>query len=118
MFSVGVAGFLFFTLPGEIAGALIRKAFPHYCAFVMFAAMTAGIAFLSIEATSAFLLGITGLTAVFMRQIVIPWIDQARLAAKDGDEEAAKRSGQLRAGSVVLNFLQITAIAYALVQLA
>ena len=76
LYSFGFAAFVFNNLPVETAGPLIRKAFPHFYAFVLITAALIAImvAFLG-DYLSLSLFVVILITTIFARQILMPAIN-------------------------------------------
>jgi hypothetical protein len=108
LFSFTFAAFLFSALPAETASMVIRKAFPHFYAFVI---AVAALAF-SGDLVSGVILGLISVTTVFARQVLMPMINAAT------DAKQKRRFNILHGASVVLTLVHIGAAAYVLVRLA
>jgi Domain of unknown function (DUF4149) len=111
-YSFGFAPMVFSSLKADIAGGLLRKAFPRYYLFVLVTALIAAATLAPLDAFSAALMAGTALVAVIARQFLMPAINSAR------DSGAKRRFDQLHALSVALNMLQLAAIVWVLVRLA
>lgn len=109
LYSFGFAAFVFSALPAESAGPLLRKAFPHFYAFVVLTALLgAGLAGPSrVGAATAFLL--MALTALAARQWLMPAINQAT------DTGQKRRFKVLHTLSVLITLAHIACSAYILV---
>lgn len=109
LYSFGFAAFLFSALPSESAGPLLRKAFPHFYAFVLVMSLLgAGFAGpLNVEAASLLLL--IALTTLATRQVLMPAINRAT------DAGAKQRFKLLHSLSVIITLAHIGAAAYILV---
>lgn len=109
LYSFGFAAFLFSALPSESAGPLLRKAFPHFYAFVLvMSLLAAGFAGpLNVEAASLLLL--IALTTLATRQVLMPAINRAT------DTGAKQRFKLLHSFSVIITLAHIGAAAYILV---
>jgi Domain of unknown function (DUF4149) len=112
LYSFGFAPMVFSSLKADVAGGLLRKAFPHYYLFVLVTAMIAAATLVPLDEFSAALMAGTALVAVVARQLLMPAINSAR------DSGAKSRFDQLHALSVALNMLQLAAVVWALVRLA
>lgn len=77
LYSFGFAAVLFSTLPAAMAGATLRRAFPHFYLFVI---VTAALLLWPQDRTSATLLGLIALSTLPTRQLLMPAIN----AATDG----------------------------------
>lgn len=111
LYSFGFAAFVFAALPGDQAGALIRRAFPHHYLFVAGLSALAAAAFAGLDAVAALVLLVSAGLAVFARQWLMPRIN----AARDGGD--GRRFARLHGVSVALNFAQLAGIGWALVRL-
>lgn len=77
LYSFGFAAFLFTTLPANVAGPTIRRAFPHFYLFVMLtAAIAAGLVW-AYDPLAAGLLALIALTTLPARQVLMPAINHA-----------------------------------------
>jgi len=112
LYSFAFAAFLFTALPAETASALIRKAFPHFFAFVLVTATIAALASFSSDAISAAIMVVIFVTTVFARQILMPMINAAT------DAKQKQRFNVLHGVSVILTLVHIGAAAYVVVRLA
>jgi Domain of unknown function (DUF4149) len=112
LYSFGFAPMVFSSLKADVAGGLLRKAFPHYYLFVLVTAMIAAATLVPLDVFSAALMAGTALVAVIARQLLMPAINLAR------DGGAKSRFDQLHALSVALNMLQLAAVVWALVRLS
>ena len=112
LYSFAFAAFLFTALPAETASALIRKAFPHFYAFVLVTAAIAALASFSSDAISAAIMVVIFVTTVFARQILMPMINAAT------DAKQKQRFNVLHGASVILTLVHIGAAAYVVVRLA
>ena len=77
LYSFGFAAFIFKTLPTELAGPTIRKAFPHFYAFVIATSLVATGLLWPIDQLSAILMAIIVLTTLPTRQLLMPAINRA-----------------------------------------
>jgi len=111
VYSFGFAAFVFSALPADQAGTLLRRAFPHYYLFVVGASLAAALLFLPLDGTAAWVLAGSAVLAVYARQDLMGRIN----AARDAGEK--RRFAWLHGWSVVINFVQLAAIGWALSQL-
>lgn len=116
LYSFGFAPFVFAKVDGEQAGKLIRAAFPYYYLFVIGVALIASLALSLSDQVSAILLGVVFVLGLIARQILMPAINNARDAQMAGDSAAKKLFGRLHGLSVLINFVQLGAIGWALVR--
>ncbi|MEM8630257.1 MAG: DUF4149 domain-containing protein [Pseudomonadota bacterium] len=117
LFSFGFAAFVFKAMPADQAGAVLREAFPWYYLFVVAFSALAAVVFTWVDPFSAALLALTAASAIYARQGLMPRINRARDAQLAGDAAAKRRFGRLHGASVVLKFIQLGAIGWALVRL-
>jgi len=113
LYSFGFAAFVFNNLPVETAGPLIRKAFPHFYAFVLItsALVAVLVAFLG-DYLSVSLLCVILITAIFARQILMPEINKAT------DTARASRFKVLHGVSIAITLLHIAVAGYVIVRLS
>lgn len=110
LYSFGFAGFVFSALPADLAGPLLRKAFPHFYAFVAVTALiAAGLAGFS-NVLAASLLLVIALTTVLTRQFLMPAINRAT------DSQAKTRFKVLHTISVLITLAHIGAAGFVLTQ--
>ncbi len=112
LYSFGFAPLVFSTLPAEVAGKVLRRAFPHYYLFVIATATAAALALWPRDHMNTYMMAATAITALVARQILMPMINTAR------DTGAKKRFDRMHALSVALNMLQLLAVVVVLVRLA
>ncbi|MCJ2025112.1 DUF4149 domain-containing protein [Methylobacterium sp. J-067] len=101
LYSFGFASFLFSALPAEAAGPLLRRAFPHFYAFVIGCALAGAALTANLDGTSALILGLIAFTALLARQVLMPAINAA------SDVGNRKRFGVLHTGSVLVTLAHI-----------
>lgn len=80
--SCGFAAFLFMALPVNVAGATIRRAFPHFYMFVTLSAATAAGLVWAHDAVAAGLLAPIAVTTLPARQLLMPAINRATVAGE------------------------------------
>ncbi len=112
LYSFGFAPLVFSSLPPDIAGGLLRKAFPHYYVFVLVTAALAAALLWHSNSLSSGLMAATAVIAIFARQTLMPAINLAR------DTGAKSRFNRLHGLSVALNMVQLAAVVAVLVQMA
>jgi Domain of unknown function (DUF4149) len=112
LYSFGFAPLVFSALPADVAGKLLRRAFPHYYLFVLVTAVAAGLALWPRDALASGLMAATALVAVIARELLMPAINTAR------DTGAKSRFNRLHGLSVALNMVQVAAVIAVLVRLA
>jgi hypothetical protein len=110
LYSFGFAAFLFTSLPAEDAGALLRRAFPHFYLWVIAMAVLAALLQLGADPVSLGLLAAVALTTLPTRQLLMPAINAATDA---GDKQ---RFNRLHGLSVVITLLHIAAVGYVLLR--
>ena len=108
LYSFGFAAFLFTSLPPEVAGPTIRKAFPHFYLFVVGTAITAALLAWNHDRVAAFVLAAVALTGLGARQVLMPAIN----AATDGGQRL--RFKVLHGLSVVVTLAHIAATIFLL----
>ncbi len=101
LYSFGFAAFLFSALPPEIAGLLIRRAFPHFYVFVMVIAAGAAVLLWQLDLVTAGLMAVVALTTLPSRQVLMPAINRAT------DDGARARFEKLHGISVVVTLAHI-----------
>jgi len=101
LYSFGFAAFLFAALPADVAGAALRRAFPHFYLFVMGSAAVAALLVWPSDSVSALLLGAIALSTWPTRQVLMPAINNAT------DRGAKSRFKALHGLSVVISLAHI-----------
>lgn len=110
LYSFGFAAFVFSALPADLAGPLLRKAFPHFYAFVAVTALVAaGLAGPS-KVLAASVLLLIALTTVLTRQLLMPAINRAT------DTQAKTRFKVLHTVSVLVTLAHMGAAGFLLAQ--
>jgi Domain of unknown function (DUF4149) len=112
LYSFGFAPMVFSALKPDVAGGLLRKAFPHYYLFVLVTAVAATVALVQLDPLASVLMAGTAVVALVARQLLMPAIN----AARDGG--AKTRFDRLHGLSVALNMVQLAAVLAVLVRLA
>ena len=112
LYAFGFAAFVFTALPAEIAGPLIRRAFPHFYLFVLATSLIAAVGAWSNDWFAACVLAAIAVTVVLARQILMPAIN----AATDAAEKS--RFKILHAISVLITLAHIAGSAFVLLRLA
>jgi len=110
---------VFTRLPAEIAGAFIRQVFPVY-----YLAMTVGcvgaamlLAFPLVQPVEVAILAAVAIGFMAARRLLLPRIDALRDRTRNGDAAAERRFNLMHRASVVLNTVQLLAVATVLVRL-
>jgi hypothetical protein len=111
LYSFGFAAFLFSTLPPDVAGATLRRAFPAFYLFVMGSAALAAAFLWSHDLVAAGVMVAVAITTLPSRQLLMPAIN----AATDGAQR--QRFKWLHSLSVVITLVHIAAAGYVLVRL-
>jgi Domain of unknown function (DUF4149) len=111
LYSFGFAPMVFSALKADVAGGLLRKAFPHYYVFVLITSTAAAATLAAFDGFSAALMAGTALVALIARQILMPAINTAR------DSGAKGRFNKLHALSVAVNMVQLASVVWVLVRL-
>ena len=112
LYSFGFAPLVFSALPSDVAGKLLRQAFPHYYLFVLIIAAVAAVTLWPANHINAGLMAATAIVAVVARQVLMPMINTAR------DAGTKQKFDRLHGLSVALNMLQLAAVVAVLVRLA
>jgi hypothetical protein len=112
LYSFGFAPLVFSALPADVAGKLLRRAFPHYYVFVFVTAAVACLLLWHRDPLASGLMAATALTAGIARQVLMPAINAAR------DTGTKSLFNRLHGLSVALNMLQLAAVVAVLVRLA
>ena len=110
LYSFGFAAFLFTALPGPVAGAALRRAFPHFYLFVLVMAALAALLVCSQDSTSALWLAAIVVTTAPARQLLMPAINTAT------DTGATTRFKVLHSVSVLISVAHIVVAGYVLVR--
>ena len=107
LYSFGFAAFVFSALPADVAGPLLRKAFPHFYAFVAVTALVAaGLAGPDNVLAASLMLMIAGPS----RQLLMPAMTRAP------DTQARARFKVLHSLSVLMTLSHIAAAGFVLTQ--
>ena len=110
LYSFGFAAFLFTSLPADDAGALLRKAFPHFYLWVIGTALAAALLQIGVDSTSLVVLGAVAVTTIPTRQLLMPAIN----AATDSGDKT--RFNRLHGLSVLITLVHIAAVAWVLLR--
>jgi hypothetical protein len=118
-FSAVMAPLVFMKLPMDVAGGFIRQVFPWYYLSMGSTALVALVAWSlgsgGILTWQAGLITLVLAGFVFVRQILMPLINQARDAQLAGEKQASRRFNQLHRLSVIINALQWLAVLIVLI---
>ncbi|MEQ8410291.1 MAG: DUF4149 domain-containing protein [Erythrobacter sp.] len=112
LYSFGFAAFVFSALPADLAGSLLRRAFPHFYLFVLGASAAGGALAAFADSISAAVLAAIAGTTLVARQILMPAINSAR------DGGRTDRFRLFHSLSVMITLAHIAGAAVALVRLA
>jgi len=108
LYSFGFAALVFKLFDQKQARYALRHAFPPYYLVVIIAAAIAAVPSAFVDHWLAIILALTALTTIYARQILMPQINAATDAGQTG------RFKLLHSVSVILQLIQIAAVAYAL----
>ena len=112
LFAASFAAFLFKTLPPAEARILIRKAFPPFYIFVIVVSGIAAVLAYPSSILSAIILGLTTLSTIPTRQMLMPAINAA------SDAKQKQRFLVLHGLSVVITLVHIGVTGFVIVDLA
>ena len=109
-FAVGVAPTVFQALPIEEAGLFLRKLFPRYYLALIVGSAVAGGLWISSAPMAAAVCWLIALSTLWIRQSLVPRINQLRDAELAGDAAAGARFATLHRVSVIINMVQLLAL--------
>ena len=109
-FAVGVAPTVFQALPIEEAGLFLRKLFPRYYLALIVGSGVAGGLWISSAPMAAAVCWLIALSTLWIRQSLVPRINQLRDAELAGDAAAGARFATLHRVSVIINMVQLLAL--------
>ena len=112
LYSFGFAAFVFTALPANVAGPLIRRAFPHFYLFVLASSAVAAAVALAFDPVSSAILVAIAVTTILARQVLMPAVNTAT------DEGAKTRFKVLHSLSVLITLAHIGSAALVLVRIA
>jgi Domain of unknown function (DUF4149) len=112
LYSFGFAPLVFSALSMDLAGELLRHAFPNYCLFVIATSAVAALILWPNDHLSAALMAATAGAGLFARQILMTMINFFR---DRGEKRNFNRAHFL---SVAINMAQLLAVTTVLVRLA
>ena len=115
-FAVGVAPTVFQALPTEEAGLFLRKLFPRYYLALIVGSGVAGGLWISSAPTATAVCWLIALSTLWIRQSLVPRINQLRDAELDGDAAAGARFATLHRVSVIINMVQLLALVFLLLK--
>jgi hypothetical protein len=113
-FAVGVAPTVFQALPIEEAGLFLRKLFPRYYLALIVGSGVAGGLWISSAPMAAAACWLIALSTLWIRQRLLPRINQLRDAELAGDAAAGARFATLHRVSVIINMIQLLALVFLL----
>ena len=109
-FAVGVAPTVFQALPIEQAGLFLRKLFPRYYLALIMGSGVAGCLWIKNAPLAAAMCWLIPLSTLWIRQSLVPRINQLRDAELAGDAAAGTRFATLHRMSVIINMVQLLAL--------
>ncbi|CUH46523.1 DUF4149 domain-containing protein [Ruegeria atlantica] len=112
LYSFGFAAFVFTALPANVAGPLIRRAFPHFYLFVLTSSAVAAAVALAFDPVSSAILVAIAVTTILARQVLMPAINAAT------DQGAKIRFKVLHTLSILITLAHIGAAALVLIRIA
>ena len=115
-FAVGVAPTVFQALPIEEAGLFLRKLFPRYYLALIVGSGVAGGLWISSAPLAAAVCWLIALSTLWIRQSLVPRINQLRDAELSGDAAAGARFATLHRVSVIINMVQLLALVFLLLK--
>jgi len=115
-FAAGVAPTVFQALPADHAGLFLRKLFPRYYLALIIGSGLAGLLWLGTQLWAAGVcLGIAAST-LWVRQSLVPRINQLRDEELAGNEAAGAQFATLHRLSVIINMVQLAALIILLIR--
>lgn len=115
-FAVGVAPTVFQALPIAEAGLFLRALFPRYYLALIVGSGLAGGLWISSAPLAAAVCWLIALSTLWIRQSLVPRINQLRDADLAGDAAAGKRFATLHRVSVIINMVQLLALVFLLLK--
>ena len=115
-FAVGVAPTVFQALPIAEAGLFLRTLFPRYYLALIVGSGLAGGLWISSAPLAAAVCWLIALSTLWIRQSLVPRINQLRDAELAGDAAAATRFATLHRVSVIINMVQLLALVFLLLK--
>ena len=109
-FAVGVAPTVFQALPIEPAGQFLRKLFPRYYLALIMGSGVAGCLWIRSSLLAAGTCLLIAASTLWIRQRLVPRINQLRDAELAGDTAAGARFATLHRVSVIINMIQLLAL--------
>ena len=109
-FAAGIAPAVFQSLPETEAGQFLRRLFPRYYLARILGAGAAGLCFAMTSPLSAAICFIIAGSTGWVRQVLVPRINQLRDAELGGDAAAGHQFARLHRWSVGINMIQLLAL--------
>ena len=109
-FAVGVAPTVFQALQIEQASLFLRRLFPRYYLALILGSVVAGCLWISSSPLAAAVCLLIALSTLWIRQRLVPRINQLRDAELAGDAAAGARFATLHRISVIINMIQLLAL--------
>ena len=109
-FAVGVAPAVFQALPIEQAGQFLRKLFPRYYLALIVGSGVAGCLWISSAPLAAGTCLLIAVSTLWIRQRLVPRINELRDAELAGDTAAGARFATMHRVSVMINMIQLLAL--------
>ena len=109
-FAAGIAPTVFQSLPEAEAGQFLRRLFPRYYLALILGAGAAGLCFVMTSPLAAAVCLIIAGSTVWVRQVLVPRINQLRDAELGGDTDAGQQFARLHRWSVSINMVQLLAL--------
>ena len=109
-FAVGVAPTVFQALPIEQAGLFLRQLFPRYYLALIVGSGVAGCMWISSAPMAAGACLLIAVSTLWIRQRLVPHINQLRDAELAGNTAAGARFATLHRVSVIINMIQLLAL--------
>jgi hypothetical protein len=115
-FAAGIAPTVFQSLPEAEAGQFLRRLFPRYYLALILGAGAAGLCFVMTSPLAAAVCLIIAGSTAWVRQVLVPRINQLRDAELGGDTDAGQQFARLHRWSVSINMVQLLALLILLIR--
>jgi len=115
-FAAGVAPTVFQALPIEQAGLFLRKLFPRYYLALIIGSGLAGLSWLGTQLWAASVCLVIAASTLWVRQSLVPRINQLRDEELAGNEAAGAQFARLHRLSVIINMVQLAALIILLIR--
>ena len=109
-FAAGIAPTVFQSLPEAEAGQFLRRLFPRYYLALILGSGVAGLCFAMTSPLAAAICFIIAGSTGWVRQVLVPRINQLRDAELNGDTNAGQQFARLHRWSVGINMVQLLAL--------